>query len=135
MTHATETARRENLRDVWSQKTRKAGQHCSTDAELAPMTTNLVFAETLMITNTLMFGCFFGVLVEGLKQWFFFFFGMHLIGHETHRHIAQSSVGMGSGHLFGVLVDLVFFFVFVVWHGSFAAAVFIVLFAAVCGLP
>ena len=39
MTHATETARRENLRDVWSQKTRKA--------------------ETLLITNTLMFGCFF----------------------------------------------------------------------------
>lgn len=45
MTHATETARRENMRDVWEQKARKA--------------------ETLLITNTLMFGSFFAVLVEG----------------------------------------------------------------------
>jgi hypothetical protein len=46
MTHATETARRENMRDVWEQKARKS--------------------ETLLITNTLMFGCFFAVLVEGV---------------------------------------------------------------------
>lgn len=44
MTHDTETARRENLRDVWSQKTRKA--------------------ETLMITTTLMFGCYFQVMSQ-----------------------------------------------------------------------
>jgi hypothetical protein len=45
MDHAHETAMRENMRDVWEQKARKA--------------------ETLLITNTLMFGCFFAVLVEG----------------------------------------------------------------------
>eukprot|EP00163_Fabomonas_tropica_P002316 TRINITY_DN1174_c1_g1_i1.p1 TRINITY_DN1174_c1_g1~~TRINITY_DN1174_c1_g1_i1.p1 ORF type:complete len:182 (+),score=28.99 TRINITY_DN1174_c1_g1_i1:34-579(+) len=48
MAHDTETARRENLRDVWSQRNRKA--------------------ETLMITNTLMFGCFFAMIVEGMPH-------------------------------------------------------------------
>jgi hypothetical protein len=45
MAHAHETAMRENMRDVWEQKARKS--------------------ETLLITNTLMFGSLFAVLVEG----------------------------------------------------------------------
>lgn len=45
MDHAHETAMRENMRDVWEQKARKS--------------------ETLLITNTLMFGSLFAVLVEG----------------------------------------------------------------------
>ena len=67
MTHATETARRENLRDVWSQKTRKAGIQkyilFFVDFKIFIFFQTL---ETLLITNTLMFGCFFAVLVEGL---------------------------------------------------------------------
>jgi hypothetical protein len=43
-----EAARRENLRDVWSQKSRKA--------------------DTLVITTTLMFGAFFGLVTEGIME-------------------------------------------------------------------
>eukprot|EP01079_Euglenida_sp_SAG-EU17-18_P003414 gene3414-3891_t len=49
-----EAARRENLRDMWSQKSRKA--------------------DTLMVTTTLMFGCFFMLIVEGNPpedSWYF----------------------------------------------------------------
>ena len=50
MFHDNEIARRESIRDMWSQKNQKT--------------------QTLMITDTLMFGCGFGLI--GLPAIFFF---------------------------------------------------------------
>eukprot|EP01083_Nonionella_stella_P092912 260239_1 len=46
MSHDTELARRESLRDIWGQKNQKT--------------------QTLMIVDTLMFGCGFALVVEGI---------------------------------------------------------------------